>query len=587
MAENYDFCGYATKNDIRCSDGRTIRRDAFKECDGMTVPLVWNHQHSGVKNVLGHAVLENREDGVYAYGKFNDSEEGLHAKRAVANGDVRSMSIWANKLKERNGDVLHGYIREVSLVLAGANPGAKIDSVMVHGEEIEDEAIVYSGENETYLEVSHSEIETPEPAELEHKEEEKPEMANEKEETIKEVFDTFTDKQKNVVYAMIGMALDDSEEETEDMKHNVFDTDNEGMETGSYISHDDMMAVIDDFKRSKANSFKEVALAHGIEDLDMLFPDYKSLNTPPEFVKRDTGWVGKVLGDVHHTPFSRIKSMFADITEDEARAKGYITGERKKEETFSLLKRTTDPQTIYKLQKMNRDDVLDITSFDVIMWIKREMRMMLDEELARAILIGDGRLASADDKISEDHVRSVMNDADLFTIRFAVNGSSEDALAKNLIKAAVKARIGYKGSGRPTLYTTEEYLTNMLLLEDTTGRSLYESEAALATKMRVKEIVTVPAMEGVKDKDEKKVYGIIVNLADYNVGADKGGEVSLFDDFDLNYNKMEYLIETRCSGALVKPFSAIVLREGTATASEAPSMKDAMAPFKPQKSSEE
>ena len=569
MNKGYDFSGWATKNDILCSDGRTIRKDAFKDNDGKTVPLVWNHSHNDPNNVLGHCVLENRDEGVYTYGTFNDTEQGKNAKSLVEHGDVTALSIWANKLKQNRGDVLHGDIKEVSLVLAGANIGACIDSVIKHGEESEEEAVIYSGED---IVLAHADTKT----ESENKEEDKS-MADKKEKTVKDVFDTLTEEQKNVVYALIGQALesngdDDNMEHSEfeggnEMKHNVFDQDE--MNGNDTLSHAEMEAIIADGKRF--GSMKESFLAHaeeyGIKSIDYLFPEPKTLNNPPEFIKRDMGWVSKVMGTVHHTPFSRIKSMFADITEDEARAKGYIKGKLKKEEVFSLLKRTTTPTTVYKKQKMDRDDVVDITDFDVIAWLKSEMRMMLDEEIARAILIGDGRLSSSDDKINETNIRPIVSDDDLYTIKskvtVAANATGADK-AKAFIDQVIRSRKEYKGSGNPTLFTTEDMVTECLLLEDKIGHKLYKTEAELATTMRVKEIVTVEVMEGLKDKNSKEVAGIIVNLADYNVGADKGGSVNMFDDFDIDYNQQKYLIETRCSGALVKPYSAITLTFDTA-----------------------
>lgn len=563
--KNYDFGGWATKNDLRCSDGRIIRKDAFKGNDGRTVPLVWNHEHNDPMNVLGHAVLENRDSGVYAYCYLNSTPAGENARELVKHGDVKALSIYANKLQHKGSDVLHGEIREVSVVLAGANPGAFIDSVIMHGEDEDEVALLFTGEE---VEICHAEEVEKETEELQHaedKEDKGEEQMADKDKTVQEVFDELTEEQKTVVYAMIGMALEDAGKgETEDMKHNVFDNDE--MEYGNTLSHADMESIIADAKRY--GSLKDSFLAHaetggyGIEDIDVLFPDAKSLNTPPDFISREMGWVQKVMSKTHHTPFSRIKSMFADITEDQARAKGYIKGKLKKEEVFSLLKRTTTPTTIYKKQKLDRDDTVDITDFDVIAWIKAEMRVMLDEEIARAILIGDGRLSSDDDHINADNIRPVLNDADLFTVRGGVaTGATSDVLAKNFINACIKMRKHYKGTGKPDLYTTEDMLTEMLLLEDGIGHKLYKSESELATALRVGEIITVPVMEGLKDKDNKSVYGIIVNLADYNVGADKGGAVNLFDDFDIDYNAMKYLIETRCSGALVKPFSAIVLRQ--------------------------
>ena len=555
--ERYDFSGWATRNDIKCSDGRTIRKNAFKDNDGQTVPLVWNHSHNDPANVLGHALLENRDQGVYAYCTFNNSELGQTAKELVEHGDVTSLSIYANKLKQNGGDVIHGAIREVSLVLAGANPGAYIDSVMTHGEESDEEAVIFTGEN---ISLSHAESE-PQP---EEKTEEEKTMAKEK--TVQDVFNELTEEQKQVVYALIGQALEDAQDGEDEgdyeMKQNVFDNDE--MNSGNVLSHSDMMDIISDAKRY--GSMKDSFLAHtqdyGIENVDFLFPDPENVNMPPTFIERDMGWVQKVMSGVHHTPFSRIKSMFADITADEARAKGYIKGKMKKEEVFTLLKRTTTPTTIYKKQKMDRDDVVDITDFDVIAWLKKEMRLMLDEEIARAILVGDGRLSSSDDKINETNVRPILTDEDLYTVKanitVAANATGSEK-AKAFIDEVIRSRKEYKGSGNPTLFTTEDMVTECLLLEDSLGHKLYKSEAELATTLRVKEIVTVEVMEGVQDKNSHDVAGIVVNLADYNVGADKGGAVNMFDDFDIDYNQQKYLIETRCSGALIKPYSAIAL----------------------------
>ena len=583
---NYDFSGYATRNDLQCGDGRTIRKNAFIDNDGREVPLVWNHQHNSPEDVLGHALLENREDGVYAYCTFNDTEYGKLAKKLVQHGDIRSLSIYANNLKQIGNDVIHGVIRELSLVHAGANSGAFIDQVMAHSDDGDDGGMII-GYDENIMLYHSSDFEKKD-VEKKEKEDSKVEGDNKeekKEKTAADVFNDLTEEQKDLVYVMVGQAIEEGKSGEknndnggkEEMKHNVF----EGDETQeNVLSHAAMETIISDAKRY--GSVKESFLAHaedyGIDQIDYLLPDVKSLNTPPEFIQRDMGWVQKVMSKTHHTPFSRIKSMFADITEDEARAKGYIKGKLKKEEVFSLLKRTTTPTTIYKKQKMDRDDVIDITDFDVIAWLKSEMRMMLDEEIARAILVGDGRLASSDDKINEQNIRPILNDADLFTIRWSVAaGSSDDDKAKNFIRAAIKSRKNYKGSGNPVLFTTEDMLTDMLLLEDTIGHKLYKTEAELATALRVTEIVTVPVMENLTDKDSKEVYGIIVNLSDYNVGADKGGAVNMFDDFDIDYNQQKYLIETRCSGALIKPFSAIVLRAGSATQSEEPGLASAKA----------
>ena len=580
--EKFDFSGWATKANLKCSDGRTIMKDAFKENDGKQVPLVWNHQHNDPDNVLGHALLENRDEGVYAYCKFNDSESGKTAKLLVQHGDVNALSIYANQLKQNMSNVLHGNIREVSLVLAGANPGASIDSIMMHGEESDEEAVIYTGEN---IALAHADEEKPKESNKEEKENKAVENEEKAdgEKTVADVFNTLNEEQKTVVYAMIGQALEDAgngetketeknettEGGNEDMKHNVFDNETQGQE--NVLSHDAMATIINDAKRygSLKDSFLAHAAEYGIDQIDYLFPEAKTLNNPPEFIKRDTGWVTKVMDGVHHTPFSRIKSMFANITEDEARAKGYIKGNLKKEEVFGLLKRTTTPTTIYKKQKLDRDDVVDITDFDVVAWLKSEMRMMLDEEIARAILLGDGRPTSSDDKINEQNIRPIVSDADLYTIKKQVDvakGATDDVKAKALIKAAVKARKEYKGSGNPTLFTTEDMLTDCLLLEDGIGHRLYKNEGEVAAAMRVSNIVTVPVMEGVKGAKGGELFGIVVNLTDYTVGADKGGAVNMFDDFDIDYNQQKYLIETRCSGALTKPYSAIALELNEAQA---------------------
>ena len=560
--DEFDFSGWATRANLKCSDGRTIMKDAFKHNDGQTVPLVWNHEHNAPEYVLGHALLENREEGVYARCKFNDTESGNTAKLLVQHGDVKALSIYANQLKQNMSNVIHGNIREVSLVLAGANPGAYIESVIKHGEESDEEAVIYTGES---LTLHHAGIRN-EKTEVKD-EEENTKVADEK--TVGDVLDTLTEEQKTMVYALVAKALEeigetDNEEDEEDMKHNVFENDTQE----NTLSHDAMEAIINDGKRY--GSLKESFLAHagdyGIDNIDYLFPEAKSLNNPPEFIQREMGWVQKVMSGTHHTPFSRIKSVFADITEDDARAKGYIKGNLKREEVFSLLKRTTTPTTIYKKQKLDRDDVIDITDFDVVAWLKSEMRTMLDEEIARAILVGDGRLASSDDKINEQNIRPIWTDADLYTVKHKITVSStatDTDKAKAFIKAAIKSRKDYKGSGTPTLFTTEDVVTDCLLIEDGVGRRIYNSVADLATTLRVKEIVTVEVMENLSRTDSKNgtlnLMGIIVNLADYNVGADKGGAVNMFDDFDIDYNQQKYLIETRCSGALIKPYSAIAL----------------------------
>ena len=572
--DNFDFSGWATKANLKCSDGRVIMKDAFKHNDGQTVPLVWNHQHNDPNEVLGHALLENREEGVYAYCKFNDTESGRTAKLLVQHGDVNALSIYANQLKQNMSNVIHGNIREVSLVLAGANPGASIDSIIMHGEESDEEGIIYTGEEIVLSHADKSE---------EDKNGKKPDTDDKKksdsEETIKDVFDTLNEKQKTVVYAIVGELFKNadnnniSEGGNPDMKHNIFDPEEQ---QGNVLSHSDMQAILSDAKRY--GSLKDSFLAHatdssaeleqtyGIKGSDWLFPDAKNITATPEFIKRDTGWVSKVINGTHHTPFSRIKSMFADITEDDARAKGYIKGKLKKEQVFSLLKRTTTPTTIYKKQKMDRDDVIDITDFDVVAWIKSEMRMMLEEEIARAILVGDGRSPASDDKINELNIRPIWTDEDLYTIKATVNvktGATADDKAKAFIREAVKSRKDYKGSGNPVLFTTEDWLTDCLLLEDGMGRIIYDSIDKLKSTLRVTDIITVPVMEGLSRVDgettTRKLIGIIVNLKDYNVGADKGGSVSMFEDFDIDYNAQKYLIATRCSGALIKPYSAIAL----------------------------
>ncbi len=612
MGANYDFSGWATRNDIRCSDGRVIRKDAFKDCDGMTVPLVWNHDHNNATNVLGHALLENREDGVYTYGSFNETEDGETAKKLVQHGDITHLSIYANKLTQNGHDVIHGAIREVSLVLAGANPGAYIDTVIAHSDTSDEEAIISVIEDDTAIE--HTAAVPPvaapapeaapakaEPAEetapveekvekpkakkttkpkkeeevVEHAEAEddEEEMAEEaKEKTVGEVFDSLTEEQKTVVYALIGQALEsagaeeaDDEEENEgeeEMKHNVFESDVN--ENENVLSHSEMTAIFADAKR--CGSLKDAVLAHGIEDIEYLFPEAKPVNgAAPEFISRQDEWVKVVMNAVHHTPFARIKSVFADLTEADARAKGYLKGNYKKEELFGLLKRTTAPTTVYKKQKLDRDDQLDIVDFDVVAWLKTEMRMMLDEEIARAILVGDGRSAASDEKINEQCIRPIWTDADVYTVKkqFAVAANAtNDQKAKAFIQACVRSRKDYRGSGKPTLFVTEDMLTNCLLMEDQMGRVIYDTEEKLANTLRVDKIVSVPVFENLTRIVSGVTYsleGLIVNLRDYNVGADKGGAVNMFDDFDIDYNAQKYLIETRCSGALIKPYSAIAI----------------------------
>lgn len=564
---NYDFAGWATRNNVKCSDGRVILQNAFQGNNGAIVPLVWNHQHDNPDCVLGQALLENRPEGVYAYCRFNGTESGNTAKELVEHGDVSSLSIFANQLKEQGSNVLHGNIREVSLVLAGANPKAYIEDVFAHSDDEEEDGIrIYMGEPLTSL--SHSDTQT-------ESAEKQPDDTKDNDETVGDVFNSLTEKQKKVFYFMLAKAMNEEKADGEDdenkdtnnkeentVKHNVFDQTTDETNGGT-LSHDAMNAIIKDTKRfgTMKESYLQHADEYGIENIEYLFPEAHNLNETPEFIKRDTGWVSKVMSGVHHSPFSRIKSMFANITEDQARAKGYIKGNLKKDEVFSLLKRTTTPTTVYKKQKIDKDDWDDITDFNVVSWLKTEMRMMLDEELARAYLLGDGRSTSDDDKINEQNIRPVAKDEALFTIQKAVNitsNATDDDKAKAFIKAVIRSRKEYKGSGNPTLYTTEDMLTTCLLLTDTTGRDIYEDVNQLCKKLRVKEIVTVPVMEDVKAKDGNDMLAILVNMNDYNVGADKGGSVNMFDDFDIDYNQQKFLMETRCSGALTKPYSAIV-----------------------------
>lgn len=575
----YDFSGWATRNDRLCADGRVIKRDAFKECDGQIVPLVWNHQHDDPTAVLGHGLLKNDPDGVRVFGVFNKTEAGSAAKECVDHGDVVGLSIYANQLRQNGPAVIHGAIKEVSLVLAGANPGAYIDTVMSHGDGDdtqvgfirfieEGDALEHSGELDWVI----PEAKLAEPAPNPEASSEEGELAHAEEKkstddmTVGDVIDSMNEIQQAVMYSLISDALNQNtkkEGENESMKHNAFEGQVD-QENENVLSHSEMMAVISDAKRY--GSMKDSVLAHGIEHIDYLFPEARNLDVPPSFIQRDMGWVNIVMQGVAHTPFSRVKSMFADITIEDARAKGYIKGNRKTEEVFGLLKRQTGPTTIYKKQKMDRDDVVDITDFDVIAWLKREMRMMLDEEIARAILVGDGRSAASDDKINEQCIRPVLNDDDLYTVKKLVTVASTataDEKAKAFIRQCIKARKDYKGSGSPTLFTTEDMLSDMLLIEDGIGHLLYDSESKLANMLRVSRIVTVPVMEGLKGPFGGDLMGIIVNLKDYNVGADKGGAVNMFDDFDIDYNQQKYLIETRCSGALIRPFSAITLELST------------------------
>ena len=617
MPTGYDFCGWASKNDLLCSDGRTIRRGAFASDDGKKVPMVYQHQHTSIDNVLGHAILENRDEGMYAYCYLNESDTGKMAKELVRHGDICAMSIYANKLKQIGNDVVHGEIKEVSLVLAAANPGAAIESVVLEHSDgsTEEEAIIYSGEDTQYKILSHAESSTQTSSDktvndiLNNMSEAKKnvlyymlakvsETDEEAEDddviedsdirhadvsggrTIQDIFDTFTSDEKKVAFFLIGKAIeesgsmeqsdipniDDESEENDTMKHNVFEN-NQINNDETVLSHAEIEEIFRDTKQY--GTLKNSALAHGITNIEYLFPDAKTVTPTPELIKRNDDWVSKVMGSVHRTPFSRIKSTAANLTEEDARAKGYMKGKLKKDEVFSLLKRTTEPTTIYKKQKLDRDDVVDITDFDVVAWIKSEMRMMLNEEIARAILIGDGRLTSSDDKIPEDHIRPVAFDSELYTVPIEVTvaaQATDDDKAKAIIRSIIKGRKEYKGSGNPVMYTTEDVLTDMLLMEDKMGRVVYDSVTKLATALRVSEIVTVPVMEGLKDSENNAVIAVIVNLADYNVGADRGGEVNMFDDFDIDYNAMKYLIETRCSGALTKPYSALAVKLKTAGA---------------------
>lgn len=593
---DYDFCGWATKSNIKCSDGRTIMPDAFKDCDGQSVPLVWNHQHNSLNNVLGHAVLKNCKDGVYAYCSFNDTDDGRRAKELVTHKDVNALSIYANELKQEHGNVRHGKIREVSLVLAGANPGAMIKQVICHSDDGDyelDEAEIYNEANSISM---NDESETNNmDVTMAHADDPNKQQSDR---TVQDVIDSMTEEQKKVLFYCVGVAAegaadDYDENDEDDMKHNVFDDDYDEQDTLMHGADADFATIMGDVKRY--GSLSESMMAHGVDldsintsdvmmhagvagtdygikDIGMLFPDYKTTTNVPGFVQRDMGWVSSVMNATSHTPFSRIKSVFANITEDDARARGYIKGKLKREEVFTLLKRTTDPQTIYKKQKLDRDDVIDITDFDVIAWLKSEMRMMLDEEIARAILVGDGRNSSAEDKIQETHLRSVFNDDPFYSIKASMKFAATpttDVLAEAFIEKAIRIRKDYKGSGNPVLYTTEDMLTSLLLLKDKLGHFMYKNQAELATTLRVSSIVTVPVMEGMTrtpGSTETELTGktptldgIIVNLKDYNIGADKGGAVSMFDDFDIDYNQQKYLIETRCSGALTVPYSAIVL----------------------------
>lgn len=602
MNKDYDFGGWATRNNIQCSDGRTIMKDAFKQNDGQKVPLVWNHQHNDPSEVLGHALLENRDDGVYAYCKFNNTESGQTAKSLVMNGDVDKLSIYANKLKSQMNNVVHGCIREVSLVLAGANPGAYIDSVIVHGEgaEAEEEVIIYNdGEISLSDEEDNNSEETPDNEEkIEHSDDTNKEKEDstkmgedkkddvKKEKTVKEIIDTMNDEQKEAMYAVVGQALenqangegDEADEEDggeETMKHNVFDNDN----NDEVLQHSEIIAeAMADGKKygSLRESFLQHAAINNITDLNKLFPDATELYKEPYMIEKDNSWVAKVMNAVKHTPFSRVKTTFGRMNEETARAKGYIKGNKKANIALAVLNRVTTPTTVYIKNEIDRDDVIDITDFDVVAWQKKEMRKQLDKELALAMLLGDGRDVSDQNKINEQNIRPVISDDAMYTIKYTVTKgkdytqegnsySDNDSRTKGIIRAAIRSRKDYKGSGTPTFFTTEDVLTDMLLIEDQNGRRIYNSINDLATALRCKEIVTIPEMEAEAYKD---IYGVIVNMADYTAGADKGGSVNMFDDFDIDYNQMKYLIETRMSGALTVPYSAIVLKKEAAQAED-------------------
>lgn len=607
---NSDFQGWASKNNLLCTDGRVIRENAFAHQNGAVVPLVWNHRHDTPSAIIGKATLVNKPDGVYCYGLFNNTKFGNMCKELVAHGDVTSLSILANQLKQKGHDIMHGMIREVSLVLAGANPQAFIEDMdLAHGEDAEYEARIYPQEPIICHGDDDFEEQEPENTTAEENPERNPTNESEPESdptpanqngeenhvennndqlqhaddnrTVADVIDSMNEEQQKVLYALLGQALTENKEENT-MAHNAFES---GANTTAQLTREDFALLA---KEAKAcSSLKEAVLAHmddmeglsdalmhadyGIENIEYLFPDDRNVTRQPQFIQRGMSWVSGVMSDVHHVPFSRIKSVFADITADEARAKGYMKGKLKKEEVFTLLKRSTTPQTIYKKQKLDRDDIIDIVDFDVVAWLKSEMRMMLNEEIARAILVSDGRSTASDDKIKEDNIRPIWTDADLYTIKVGIDSvtyNDDDKLAKEFIRQCIKSRKDYKGSGNPALYTTEEMLTNMLLLEDGIGHRLYKTEEELRTALRVSKIVTVPVMEGltreVTHETDSKAYihslmGIIVNLTDYTVGADKGGAVSMFDDFDIDYNQQKYLMETRCSGALTKPYSAITI----------------------------
>lgn len=595
MSSKYHFSGWATRNDVLCTDGRTIRKNAFKDDDGKIVPLVWNHQYDTPDNVIGHALLKNCDEGVRAFCVFNDTENGKIARKQVEHGDITNMSICAHQLKQKLNDVIHGCIKEVSLVVAGANPGAVIDSVtMSHGEYSDEEAIIYTDEALMICHVDNQkESDNTEKKTDEDVSKEKSEDDNLKDKpTMEEIFESMTEEQQNLLLGMVGEALvnkkeneeydekkDDEEDELEGgktMKHNAFDK--ESTTEDKVLTHSDIQNVIKDIKRY--GSLKESMVAneitveqvantlkhadYGVEHIDYLFPDAKNVTLEPTYIARNMAWVDYVMKHVHRTPFSRIKSIHANITEDEARARGYIKGKLKKEEVFTLLKRVTSPTTVYKKQKVDRDDIVDITDFDMLVWMKNEMRVMLNEELARAYLVGDGRSSADNDKIKEDCVRPIWKDEDLFTIKkeiAATKDSTDAERAKAFITGVIKSRKEYKGSGSPALFATEDIITECLLLEDSIGRTIYESEEKLKRTLHVSDIVTVPVMDGLERKDTEgntfELLGLLVNLNDYNVGADKQGEVNTFEQFDIDYNQQKYLMETRSSGAMIKPYAAI------------------------------
>lgn len=576
-----DFSGWATRSNVKCSDGRTIKPAAFINDNGKKVPLVWNHNHSQMGNVLGHVMLEHKDEGVYAYGYLNETEMGAMAKEYIKHGDIVAMSINANKLRQNGSDVTHGVIREVSLVLAGANPGALIDTILTHSDG-EEEANIFNTSNDLqYLEHADTKkpeevkpatpaVETPpagqpDPDDKKGENPKKPEEPKmDKEKTVQQVFDELTEEQKNVVYAMIGMALDEKEEGDNEMKHNAFEgLYNPNGQFNDVLEHSEIVEILGDAKR--IGSLKEAVLQHSITNIDVLFPEARNVTNTPETIARDMDWVAKVMNATKKSPFSRIKSTAVNITADEARAKGYVKGTKKVEEVIVAMKRVTTPTTVYKKQGIDRDDVIDITDFDVIAFMKAEMRVMINEEIARAILIGDGRTASDADKINEQNIRPILGDNALYTIPKVIDqadAQTDDDLAKTLIKLIIKSRKEYKGTGNPTFYTTEDVLTSMLLLEDLNGRVIYDTIDKLTTALRVKEIVAVPVMENNTRTNDEETFdydtlGILVNLVDYTNGADKGGEINFFDDFDIDYNKHKYLIESRLSGALTKPHSAI------------------------------